>query len=154
MDRKPITAGVVEEIERLLAQGIGHGTIAACMSVTEYIVEVIAGDEMGRGREQPKQISSVAVPRFYRYVDAATIRMIQRMLAVGMLSRPQIAHEAGVSPQLVEKVLKGKRLPVSAQRPYVFKDLGEKFLEKPIQCDECEAMIEIVPCRACRARRQ
>ena len=153
MDRRPITGSVVDEIERLLSQGIRRDVIASHLGVTKYIVQVIAEDEQDRRQAQPRQHSTAVAPRFYKFIDAATIRMVQRMLAAGDLNRSQIAREADVSPQLVQRIWKGKRLAVSAQRPHVFKDIGEKFLEKPVQCDECQAMIEIVPCRACRARR-
>jgi hypothetical protein len=154
MDRKFITAQVVEEIDRLLAQGVEHAMIAVQMCVTEYVVRVIAGDVLGKGRPQPKQRYQSASFYTYRGVDAATIRMIQRMLKVKILSSCQIAREAGVSPNIVERVASGERLAISTQRPLVFEDRGEKFLPEPIRCKACGTSIEIIPCRACRTRRQ
>jgi hypothetical protein len=153
MGRKQITASIVEEIDQLLSQRIEHGLIAARLGITEFVVEVIAGDDCDRSRKQPEQRSTAAVPRLYQFIDAATIRMIQRMHAAGILRQGQIAREAGVSPQIVEDVVVGKRRAVSCHRPHIFRDLDEKFLERSVQCKECQAMIEIIPCRACRARR-
>jgi len=152
MDRREITAAVVEEADRLLAEGVDHAVIAARLKITEYVVQVIAGDKLRVGRRQPPQRhpSSAANPQ--RGVDAATIRMIQRMLAVRILNHREIARETGVSEHLVGRVAAGQRLTLSTERPAVFKDLEERFLPQPIRCSGCHAMISIVPCRACRAR--
>ena len=87
-------------------------------------------------------------------VDAVTIRMIQRMIDVGILNYGEIAQEAGVSRGVVEGLATGKREPVSTERPIVFKDLGERALPKPIRCSGCRATITVVPCLVCRARRE
>ena len=145
-----ITGAVVNDIDRLLAQGVGHAVIAAELTVSEYVVGVIAGDKLRVGRpplpDRPgRRVSSVC-----RAVDAATIRMIERMLQVGILNQSQIAREAGVSASVVKRVAAGKRLAVSKERPYLFKDLGERFLPAPIYCSGCGAKLSIVPsARAC-----
>ena len=154
MDRKPITAAIVEEADRLLAQGVEHAVISARLGITEYVVAVMAGDELRVGRHCPEQCHSRRVLNPARAIDAATIRMIQRMLEVGILSPGQIAREAGVSGHVVNLVAKGQRQAVSTERPYVFKDLDERFLPKSIRCSGCHGMIAIVPCRVCRARRE
>jgi len=153
MDRKQITAAVIEEADRLLAEGIDHAVIATQLGLTEYVVDVIAGDTIGRGRKQPPQKHIRRVTNAQRGIDATTIRMIQRMLAVSWLSSGEIAREARVSRSVVERVAAGKRPAVNTGRPIVFKDLGERFLHKPIRCPGCHGMISIVPCRACRARK-
>jgi len=151
MERTQITAAVVEEIDRRLAQQEAPAAIAARLKVSQYVVGVVAGDKLGKGRPQPRDLFAQRAPNSSRGVDATTIRMIQRMLQVGILRRRQIAHEAGVSLNIVEQVAVGKRLPTTTGHPIVFKDLGERFLEEPIRCAHCGAMLSIVPCRACRA---
>ena len=151
MERTVIRAAVIAEVNRLLAEGVDHATIAARLDVTEYVVGVVDGDVIGKGRPQPPDLSHGRMRNNVRGVEATTIRMIQRMLQVNLLSRRQIAREAGVSLSTVEDVTAGRRMPVSTERPIVFKDLGERFLERPIRCSDCGAMISIVPCRACRA---
>jgi hypothetical protein len=153
MDRRQITAALVEEADRLLAQGMDHAVIVARLKITEYVVQVIGGDKLRVGRRQPPQHHPSAAVNPSRGVDAATIRMIRRMLAVGILNHREIAREAGVSDHLVGRVAAGQRLTLSTERLAVFKDLGEQFLPEPIRCSGCHALISIFPCRACRARR-
>ena len=150
MDRRPITAAITNEIDRLLAAGIGHTAIATQLGVTDYVVQVIAGDKDRPPRRRTKRRVHNRQPG----VDAITIRMIQRMLDVGILNSGEIAREAGVSRGVVEGLATGKREPVSTERPIVFKDLGERALRTPIRCSGCHATITVVPCRACRARRE
>ena len=152
MQRRQITAAVIMGVDRLLAQGLDHPTIAKRLGITEYVIGVVNGDEAGKGRRQPPDLYKSWARNRSLGIDAATIRMIQRMLQVGILSTGQIAREVGVSLNLVEDVAANKRLPLSAERPIVLKDLGEQFLEQPIRCPHCHASISIVPCRACRAR--
>ena len=85
-------------------------------------------------------------------LDASTIRMIQRMLAVGILGHKAIAREAGVSPNMVTDVANGKRKAVTLSRPQL--DEEEQFVREPIRCDQCGALISVVPCRACCARQE
>lgn len=153
MHHTEITATLVEEIERLLTQETAHAVIADRLKVSEYLVGVIAGDKIGRGRRPPPEVVGQRLFNHLRGIDAATIRMIQRMLQVNMLPQRQIALETGVSTRMVEMVAAGERLPVSTEHPFVFKDLGERFLATPIRCTHCGAMISIAPCRACRALR-
>ena len=151
MERTEITAAVVEEIERLSAQRVAPTTIAARLKVSEYVVGVVESDTLGKGRPQPRDLFRRRARNRPRGVEATTIRMIQRMLQVGMLPRREIAREAGVSLNVVERVASGKRLLVNSGRPVVFKDLGERCLKKSILCKQCGGTIFIVPCRACRA---
>jgi hypothetical protein len=153
MDRRVITAAIVEQADRLLVFGIDHATIAARLGITEYVVDVMAGDRLRNGRKQPPQQQRSTRRRgpTHQGTDAVTIRRIQRMLAVGILNHSQIAREVGVSNHLVAKVARGRRAPVSTERPAVFRDLAEHFVRRPIRCKVCGALISIVPCRACRA---
>jgi len=151
-DRRGITAAVVEEADRLLAEGLDHATISARLGITQYVVGVMAGDTLRVGRPQPRQQFTRRVNNAGRGTDAATIRMIQRMLEVNILNFGEIAREAGVSRSVVEKVARGEREAVGTERPFVFEDLGERFLPRPVRCPGCGAMVSIVPCRACRAR--
>ena len=153
MYRKPITAAAIDHVDRLLAEGKDHALIAGQTGVTEYVIGVIVGDKLRVGRPQPSDRFARRSTNPIRSIDAGTIRMIQRMLGVGVLNQRQIAREAGVSAHIVQMVSTGERLTVTTERPLVFAELGELFLEEPIRCQECGAMIYITPCRACRARR-
>jgi len=151
MDRKQITAAVIEEADRLLAEGVDHAVVAARVGITEYVVRVMAEDQGRVGRMPPADTLGRRILNRQNCVDAATVRMIQRMLDVGWLTRCQIAREVGVSSNFVTAVARGKRLPISSERPPL--DKGERFLKVPIRCEGCHAKITIVPCRACKARR-
>jgi len=149
MKRSDITTSVVMEVDRLLAEGLDCPTIAARLGISEYVVDVIAGDKIGRGRRPP------AVPPCQRGksspgIDAVTLRHIQRMLAVGWLNHEQIAREAGVSGNTVTEVALGRR-PISTLR-YMEVDEGELFVPEPIRCGICGALVSVLPCRACRTR--
>jgi len=91
-------------------------------------------------------------PNSQKGIDAATIRSIQRMLGAGMLPHAEIAREAGVSTNMVSDVAAGRRQAVTMGRPPLADD--ERFLAEPIRCSVCRAKISIVPCRACRTRRE
>ena len=149
MNRREITAAVVDGVDRLLAFGLDHATIAARMAVTEYVVGVIATDRQRVDREQPPDLYARHVRNRRKAVDVSVIRMIQRMLAVGILNHGQIAREAGVSINFVTQIAKGDRTAVSTLRP-VLSD-GERFVPESVQCGECGRRIYVVPCRACRA---
>ena len=153
MARTTITAAIVTKLDRLLAEGHACALVAAELGITEYVVGVVANDKIGKGRLPRPDRLRLQPFQSPRCADAASIRMIQRMLDVKILRHGQIAREAGVSVNIVEQVSAGKRLPISTERPFLFKDLGERFLERPIRCPGCNAMISIAPCRACRALR-
>ena len=153
MKRTEITAQLVMTIDRLLANGVDHATIATRLGITEYVVAVIANDWLGRGRRPRIDKPCHRKPHPQQGVDVATVRGIQRMLDVGWLNYSGIAREAGVTRRLVEEIAVGKRPQVTTKRPFIFKDLGERFLAKSIRCLTCGASISIVPCRTCRALR-
>ena len=150
MKRSEITAAVVIDIDRLLAEGLDHAAIAARLGVTEYVVGVIAGDKIGKGRRPPPGRSDRRVMNSSRGIDAVTLRRIQRMLQVGWFNHEQIAREAGVSGNLVSEVALGRR-PISTLRSMEV-DEGELFVPEPIRCGLCGALVSVVPCRACRTR--
>jgi len=150
MDRRLITAAVAEEADRLLAQGEDHATIAARLRITEYVVGLMAENRENDDQRPPAR-STQRFPHRKNFVDAVTVRRIQRMLDVGWLNHTQIAREAGVSLNFVTKVVQGERLPISTEGPVL--DEGERFLPAPIRCSVCRGLISIVPCRACRTRR-
>lgn len=151
MQRRQITGAVIMGVDRLLAQGLDYPTIAKRSGITEYVVGVVDGDELGKGRPQPRDLYSHQATNPADGVDTATIRMIRRMLQASVLTRREIAHEARVSLDTVEDVAMGRRIAMSTRRPIIFKDLGERFLERPVRCSHCGAMISIAPCRVCRA---
>ena len=151
MGHKEITPTMVTEAERLLGQGIEQATISARLGITEYVVGVIANDPNRlEGPPRPPKRVSHRVRNARSGVDATTIRMIQRMLEVGILNYAGIAREAGVSTNTVGDVARGKRQAVTLVRPVLAE--GEQFLVQPIRCDGCSASISVVPCRACNAR--
>jgi hypothetical protein len=141
-------------IDRLLDQGLDPNAIAERLGITPYVVDVVANDERGRGRVPHEVQSEYGSDRRQRGVDAATIRAIQRMVSVRWLNLREIANEAGVSNALVEQVAAGKRAAMTTERPFVFEDLGEQPVAELHRCSTCGAPLSIVPCRACRVRRQ
>ena len=152
MYRTEITAKLVAEVERMLSEGVDHATIARRLDVTPYVVQLLADNRdlppCGKqSRRGPRR-----VPNMQRGIDAVTIRTVRRMLEVGILRQVEIAREAGISPNMVGDVAAGRRLPVSTWRPYL--QAGERFLPEPIRCSICRGLISVVPCRACRARRE
>jgi hypothetical protein len=152
MERTQITAAVIRELSRLLKQGMDHTAIADHLKISPYVVGVVANDKIGKGRRPRRDKHDYRAENNHQGVDAATIRMIRRMLQVGQLRYVHIAREAGVSIGIVEDVVAGRRLPVSTERPFVFTDLGERLVEESVRCSGCGAMLAVVPCRACRAR--
>ena len=153
MARKEITPALVEKVEGLVAQKVELPAISGRLGITEYVVAVIAGDDGRRDRPSlPHRNVSRRIPNTKPGIDATTIRRIQRMLAAGILSHVEIAREAGVSVNTVSDVVTGKRKAITTKR--LNPSCGEQFLPEPIRCGECGAMVSIVPCRACRARRQ
>jgi hypothetical protein len=151
MDRKEITPALVEETERLLAEKVETAAIADRLGITQYVVEVIAHDVNRRvGPSHPQGQTGRRIPNSKPGIDASTIRMIQRMLAAGILNHVAIAREAGVSTNVVSDVASGKRKAVTTKRLHPAE--GEQFLPEPTRCRDCGALISITPCRACRAR--
>ena len=150
MVRTDITPALVEQAEQLLAAGVTVPVVAARLNITPYVVGVIANEPDRRpGPPPPPRTATRRVPNMQPGLDASTIRMIQRMLAVRILSHVEIAREAGVSPNTVTDVASGKRQAVTLSRPQ--RDEEEQFLREPIRCEQCRALISVVPCRACRA---
>lgn len=149
MARKEVTAAVVRDAEQLLAQGIGAAEVAARLELSEYVVGPIAQNAgCGRTPMKPRKTQR-RVLNVQPGIDAATIRSVQRMLAVGILRHGEIAREAGVSANLVADVAAGRRRAVTLSRPLL--DDGERFLPSPIRCSGCGASISVLPCRTCRA---
>jgi len=149
MNRREITAAVVDQADLLLAFRLDHAAIAARLGLTEYVVGVIASDRQRDGRRQPPDLYARHVRNRQKAVDVSVIRMIQRMLAVGILNHRQIAREAGVSINFVTQIASGDRTAVSTLRP-VLSD-GERFVPESVRCSKCGRKIYVVPCWACRA---
>jgi hypothetical protein len=152
LDRREITAEVVEQADRLAASGADAATIATRLGITEYVAGLLVRNaslphRLGRPRPSSRRVANARAG-----LDATTIRRIQRMLEVGWLSHREIAREAGVSANAVGDVASGKRLAVTLSPP-ILSD-GEEFLPRPIRCPVCRARISVVPCRACAARRE
>lgn len=152
MSRREITADVVDEAKRLLAEGVDRAAVAERLGISRYVVGILARIGVTGGRPPAPRRSSRRVLNSQRAVDATTIRRIQRMLAVGMLTHTEIAREAGVSPNTVTDVATGKRTALTLVQP-ILSD-GETFLPEPIRCSVCRALISVIPCRACSATRE
>ena len=149
MRHREITPIVVAGIDRLLRQGCAQAEIAQRLGISQYVVEVIAGDTERRKRRAPMRDKGYRYPSRPNTADMATIRMIQRMMDVGILRHREIAREAGVSPNFVSLVATGKRIPLDTARPPLVE--GERFVKMPVRCSICGRRISIVPCRACHA---
>jgi len=152
MERREITAAVVEEARRLLAAGVDPPTIATQLGITEYVLGVIARGCPDNVPAPGSRRSGQRVRNARRGIDAVTIRRVQRMLEVGWLGHGEIAREAGVSLGMVTAVARGQRVAITQGKPPL--EEGERFLEKPIRCSVCKALLTVVPCRVCRTRRE
>ena len=152
MHRVEITAEVVRQADRLARFGIDPTTIATRLGITEYVAGLLVRNAGRNGRKRRSIVATRQVHNAQRGLDATTIRRIQRMLEVGMLTHTEIAREAGVSLNTITAVATGRRTAVTLSRPHL--NDGERFLPEPIRCSVCRARISVVPCRACRARRE
>ena len=149
--RHRITPAVVAAIERRLAAGRTPAAIAARMRVSAYVVRVIAHDQpRPRGRPHHDRRRTRRVSRARRALAPETVRRIQRMLSVGILSPVEIAREAGVGHHTVADIAQGRRLAVALTPPALLD--GERWMPTPVRCAGCGALVYIVPCRACAAR--
>ena len=150
MSRRTITASLVEEIDRLLADGLAPAVISERLNVTPYVIGVLIGDEEGRGRKPPPDRYQTSEPKRSQTIDAMTLWRIERMLKVGWLEHEQVAREAGVACKIVSEVAMGKR-PLAIMRHRRMPQ-GQMLLCEPIRCSRCGASVYIVPCRACYTR--
>lgn len=152
MQHAEITAAVVEEVERLLAEGIDAAVVSARAGVSPYVAGIIAHECNGKPRPRATPRSDRRIRNVHQGVDATTVRMIQRMLDVGILRQGEIAREAGVASSTVREVADGRRPAITRVRPVL--DEAEQFLSEPIRCSVCGRLISVIPCRACAATRQ
>jgi len=150
MQHSQITAELVAEAERRLSAGADAATIAAELGLTPYVAELIAENRHLPLRVCTAQPLSTRKPQD-RY-DAVTIRMVERMLEVGILPQVQIGREAGVSEKTVSDIASGRREAVTTEKPTL--RVGERFMRRPIRCRACGAKIVVTPCRACRVERE
>jgi hypothetical protein len=152
MDRTEVTAAMVRKAESMLDAGARHATIAGRLGLTSYVVGLLARNRhLPPGGPSSRSLAR-RIPNTQRGIDAPTIRMVRRMLDVGILPQVEIARLAGVSANTVGDVASGKRLPLSTWEPYL--QAGERFLSEPIRCSVCRGLVTVVPCRACRTRRE
>ena len=152
VDRPEVTAERIGQFERLLDSGVALDAAAGLMGLTPYVARLIrrhrrmpgAGPKRGnKGTHRPAHTRSG--------VEATTIRRIQRMLEVGWLEPTEIAREAGVSLNVVAEVATGRRDAISTTHATL--DKGERFLARPVRCEECGGLISVLPCRVCRVER-
>jgi hypothetical protein len=147
--RKEITPAIVAEIEELLAAGFTSAEIAAYFEISRYVVEVVAHDDENRDHPAPpRRRAGFKEPK--EQIDHATVRMIERLLGVGLLSYPEIAREVGVSKNTICAIATGRRAAIALARPRL--NVGETFMPQPIRCSACGGRLTVVPCRACQAR--
>jgi len=150
MERREITAAVVEEAQRLLAEGMDPSTIATRLGITEYVADLLARNVSEKPDRIPPPRTARRVPNSQRAVGATAIRGVQRMLEAGLLSKGEIARAAGVSDSTVYDVAAGKRPAVNRRTMVHGKE--EQVLLVPIRCRGCRALISVIPCRVCRLR--
>jgi hypothetical protein len=148
MDRRELTAERVNEAERMIVLGFRISRIAKRLGITQYVLRLLKRHAHLR-RVGSLRPDSLRKPKAQIRLEATTIRQIQRMLAVGMLSHAEIARQAGVSDTTVDDVAAGKRIAVSLAVP-VLSD-WELFLNEPIRCRGCAGLVSVIPCRACMA---
>jgi len=102
MERREITAAVVEEAQRLLAEGMDPSTIATRLGITEYVADLLARNVSEKPDRIPPPRTARRVPNSQRAVGATAIRGVQRMLEAGLLSKGEIARAAKLGvPRLV-----------------------------------------------------
>jgi hypothetical protein len=147
MMRKEITSAIVVEIEELLAAEFTPAEIAAHFEISLYVVEVIARDEGNRRHHAPAPKGQPRILEPREPIDVSTIRMIERLLSVGILSYAEIGRDMSVSKSTVRDVAGGKRTAVVVARPGL--NAGERFLARPRRCGTCGANLVVSPCRAC-----
>jgi hypothetical protein len=152
MDRTEVNAAVVRKAESMLDAGAEHTTIGGRLGLTSYVVGLLAHNRHLPPGGPPSRSLARRIPNTQRGIDATTIRMIRRMLDVGILPQVEIARLVGVSANTVCDVASGKRLPISTWEPYL--QAGERFLKEPIRCSVCRGLVTVVPCRVCRTHRE
>lgn len=76
------------------------------------------------------------------------ILSIRDLLAEGRLSKRKIAQKTGVSFDTVNQVALGNRILTQPRKGTEF-----VFLTDAVRCPTCGDFIQIVPCIACRARK-
>jgi DNA-binding CsgD family transcriptional regulator len=152
MKRKMITPDMVAEMEWLLAEKIKPAEIAVKLGISRYVVEVVARDDGFRGGSARQPRSKSGIVHENVTLDYGTIRRIQRMLSVGVLTYEEICRELGVSKSTVRDVASGRRPMVVYARPHLGR--GERFLSQPRRCRICGANLIVSPCRACRMRKE
>ena len=152
MHRTEITAEVVARADRLATFRIGPAMIAKRLGITRYVAGLLVRNASLPPRLGRLRISGYMALNVQPGLEATTVRRIQRMIQVGWLNHTQIAREAGVSLNTVSDVASGKHLAISTDRPCLAK--GERFSPQLDRCKECGALLSVMPCRACRARRE
>jgi hypothetical protein len=147
MQHREITAELVAEVGRRVDDHADPETIAAELGITPYVARLISDNRHLPPCACQSRYQSPRDPQDRQ--DAATIRMVQRMLEVGILPQVQIGREVGVSEKTVSDIAAGRRKAVTTERPALCR--GEQFVRKTVRCRRCGAKISVVPCRACRA---
>lgn len=150
--RAEITAELVAKAEWLLTFGLRPVSIAARLKMPRYVVRVIAKDSKRPACAPPTEPKARRVPNACPSVDAITIRMVRRMLAVGQLPLSEIARQARVSESTVGAIARGQRHLGNGRNPYLMP--GEWYVSDGTYCPACGAAVIVLPCRACRVREE
>ena len=150
-DRSKITAELVEQAGELFAQGKTPEDVAESMGITPYIARLLAENLNATWTVAPPPPQGRALSEKQSPLDAATVRQVQRMLAVAWLPMSEIARQAGVDEASVRRIKAG-RYRLCSNKSMIAPH--ERLLALPQRCAECGGMIYIVPCRLCAARQK
>jgi hypothetical protein len=131
--------------------GFKPSRIAARLGIRKYVVRVIARDKHRPVCAPPTEPKSRRIPNACRSIDASPIRMVHRMLAVGILPPGEIAREARVSESTVGAIARGERHAGEGFPPRLME--GERYVREGTRCSTCGANIIVIPCRACSLRK-
>lgn len=150
MHRKMITPDLVAEIERQLAAGCKTAEVAKHLGISCYVVEVVAHNDGPRNQPPRPSRSKMRKVPAKAGIEYVTIRMIERLLSVGVFSYTEIAREVGVSKNSVAAMATGQRTAIMLVSPML--STGERFLPRPQRCGICGGRLIVTPCRACHTR--
>jgi len=150
-DRRKITAELVQEAGRLFAQGQALQAVAADLGITPYIAGLLQENVHTTWASTPPPPQGRGLSMRQTPIDEATLRQVQRMLAVHWLQPCEIARQAGVDEASVRHIKAGKYLVRNSKSiiaPH------EQLLSQPRRCRECGGLIYITPCRLCATRKK
>ena len=150
-DRSKITAELVERAGELFAQGKTPEDVAESLGITPYLAGLLQENVHATWASDPPAPQGRELAKGQNTIDAATLRQVQRMLAVAWLPMSEIARQAGVDEASVRRIKAGQYRLCSNKSMIA---PHERLLALPQRCAECGGLIYIVPCRLCAARQK